>query len=402
MKCKEITKNALAHLRGETSQVAKQRFEAHVAQCEKCGPLVHQMSELTEVTRAQRFLPASDVRDRMLHSLMGRIKAVDKGEQAAIVSSKRRFRLALTLMPASAAMIAFGLLVWIFNEQPNATSTEPTVGQPAAPLALSSTAMETKLLASDLIVGVAPGSRWVFKEDVASYDLTVEKGRLWIRFSGHSQEHTLHVHGPGVTVQVTGTVFLIEARPGQIMEVGVYEGQVAAVSDAGEETIIEPGEIRRADGRVHALDRDAEAAAATWLSRLDDLFDKDSAPARDKETDKPFALSAKKLHVNPRTVDLYARAESEMAKGHFKRAARYLERLISAGPDSPESGTARLDLARLYANQLNAPQKAVRHLNAFLRHHPRGAKARLARQMLSELQLDDEVAPGATHDTSHL
>jgi hypothetical protein len=72
--CEKLKKQAVAMLCGETSLLEKQWMDGHIRQCTQCRQSLNEISELLEITRAQRFLPSPNARDRMFVSMAERIE----------------------------------------------------------------------------------------------------------------------------------------------------------------------------------------------------------------------------------------------------------------------------------------------------------------------------------------
>jgi predicted anti-sigma-YlaC factor YlaD len=72
--CEKLKKQAVAMLCGETSFLEKQWMDSHIRQCTQCRQSLDEISELLEITRAQRFLPSPNARDRMFVSMAERIE----------------------------------------------------------------------------------------------------------------------------------------------------------------------------------------------------------------------------------------------------------------------------------------------------------------------------------------
>jgi len=82
----------------------------------------------------------------------------------------------------------------------------------------------------------------------------------------------------------------------------------------------------------------------------------------------------------------FSLAEAAQREGRFEDAVRILEGLVSErGASDAETGSARLELARLYSRRLNEPQQAIWHLRRFLATYPNDVATESARDELCRL-----------------
>lgn len=90
--------------------------------------------------------------------------------------------------------------------------------------------------------------------------------------------------------------------------------------------------------------------------------------------------SAPARHASPGV--LLSRAERAKGLGRPRRAAALYRRVLRGAPRSPEAEMARLGLARVLLEELDAPESALDHFDAYLRDYPDGLlrpEARLGR-----------------------
>ena len=177
---------------------------------------------------------------------------------------------------------------------------------------------------------------------------------------------------------------------------GVIRLDLSEADGRGDAVLLSAGDMRMPTGRVSSMENDLKEQAAFWQAELMDLSQPPSARAADDRpasTDDEEVLSQNKkgarpngdLPVKERLSDLYDTAEAHMERGAYGAAAKALERLIRKVPRSTRADTARLELARIYTTQLDRPERAVFHLQAYLERHRAGRKSKLVRKRLCRI-----------------
>ncbi len=405
--CEEIQTDALAHLSGETSALEKQRFEAHLERCKHCRNRVEGISSMMEAARGQPFLPSPVVRDKMFESVLRDIEETGQRPATQPITFWRRSAprpAAYALIAAGVAAVATTAIFTWHGDDPILPDTASAVAvqSPVAPPTSHVDSLETMRASDNLILGVSKGARYSVDMSRESYRLNLKRGRVWIRFIHSSKERGLTVSGPELTVEVVGTVLVVEVDEGDAATVGVLEGKVKVTPKRGDTILLSAGDVRKPTGRVVSMADGLKEQAAVWQAELmgegDALVERaDAKEGADVEgetvspkCEEGTVPGCTQAHTKKLT-DMYAVAEGHMQKGAFKAAAKTLERLIKEAPRSTRADTARLELARIYAKRLDQPDKASHHLEAYLKRHPSGQRSTLVRKQLCRLSENNEI-----------
>jgi hypothetical protein len=133
--------------------------------------------------------------------------------------------------------------------------------------------------------------------------------------------------------------------------------------------------------------RDAAAPSSAELSRA-----RDRAPLRPR---KPSDQGSDKESEQARRAELLESGRRAMAARDYAEAANHYEALLGEMPGTdPASMTIRLDLARLYRQHLDEPERAIGHLRTFVMNRPDDVAAPSAvRELCRLLSATDERDP---------
>jgi len=138
-------------------------------------------------------------------------------------------------------------------------------------------------------------------------------------------------------------------------------------TDARDDGPIDAGLGNGADPTIPSGDP-SESATTTAGSTDDPIVDPDAT----EPTPDHAALAA----------EARDRGRDAQRRRDWVTAADAFEASLAAEPSAPGAGTVRLDLARIYLRQLDDPERALPHLEAFVLAHPTDVAAPAARDEL--------------------
>ncbi len=392
--CKKTRKKAAAMLSGDTSALEKQWLQSHLKKCKPCEDAVNEMSELLETVKAQRFLPSPLERDRIFDKLSEQLDAPfnDKNKYAASlfqnISNIRRLAFAAVFL----VITVFAVFFYATNLSKSMPlfSKQPLTIELSTKNEIENRIVQTVREAEQLFLGASFKAKYEIEHKENETVIHITDGTLWISYKRTTKIPKLTVmSSSGVVVHVTGTVLMVSAAPSGQMNVGVFNGKVLVVSEKEDGTELSSGQLRLADGQLELLHSKEKEQVLEWLTQvLEESSIKCEEHRQDAELsdDKQnFSLStaientpsSKKALLIKSSVDLYAEAESKMTASDYSKAAQLLEKLVSAETNSAKADTARLDLARIYTEYLNQPQRAAFHLRTYLKRHPRSPQSAL-------------------------
>ncbi|MEM7138931.1 MAG: tetratricopeptide repeat protein [Myxococcota bacterium] len=161
---------------------------------------------------------------------------------------------------------------------------------------------------------------------------------------------------------------------------------------------LSPESPRAAEGLVDVLavdgnwsnlvDRLSQAAAgATSVDRASALWLEVARIQSEELEEPPNAIRTlqRVLKIDPRHLDALERLSSLFqANESWYEAAAMMEQLLATAPESARLERTVLDLAKLYRERLQSPEKALRHVESVLASHPTHPEA------LEELSLAHE------------
>ncbi len=388
--CRQMQQHGLAFIAGDTSALEMQRLKSHLRHCAACREAAAEMSALFEAARAERYLPSSDERDRIWETLQARVEIASQSSEKP---SLKRFParpaplfFALTAA-AAAAIFVLGFLASNVtrNKEMPLRSNDAPASTPDLP------ELTVVQAATSLFLGTAPGTAYRTEQKGTRYVLTLSRGTVWIRFGKTESIQDLVIEAPGVVVNVIGTVLTVDAAPDRPTTVGVLRGHVRIHPAGGEERSLGEGSLFSVGDRaLRSMDTARRNQAAKWLVSLATESAEDTADLT--ETAEATTDSEPRRAPSPdhprEVVDLYRQAEAHMASKDFAKAAKLLERIIALAPVSARADTARLDLARIYTRSLDRPERAEKHLKAYLARHPKAPNAPMIKRQLCELSKD--------------
>ncbi len=403
--CEKMRKQAIASLSGEISLIEKQWMDAHLSKCQDCRHSLSEMNQMMETTRGQRFLPSSNAKDRVFSSLSERIELEAPPhfkrlpEKRPVWPFYRSWGFGLTVT-AAAGIAAVSLFLWM-HARPDSKSlkavaedlTNSSDIEKFRPEESLPSPLETKRIAELLFVASPRGEEAKYRVEKLGgrITFTVDEGTLWFSFTPSVESEHLQIQGKDITVWVSGTVFMVRARPNIPMEVGVLWGRVDVIPRNGTAEEFRATEMRAADGARVSMDPADVEQGTRWSSGLaegETLQPPEESPSAIKvvgDADKSPGLKGASRE------DLFADAERQMSKGKYGEAAGLLEKLVARDGASERADTARLDLARLYIDKLHRPRRAVFHLNAYLKRRPNDASAPLLRKKMCDLSIAEEL-----------
>lgn len=393
----ELRRLAFDYVRGELSMDESEAIESRMAESKQFEDYVKRLSALM---RGAKEAPPELHHSMDADALFGRIaehihasqnevdesKSQDASEDEIIQVPRRRPWGLLTL----AAACVCGLLIWVVMAQqavPAPVEEKVVVTkavqiqeipEPKEPAKSVEMVTFGDLKARDV---QTPGVR-VFAGDTSNFTLegelerrlTVEQGTVLVEYLPRKGER-LSVFGKGFRVQVTGTVFYVSDVNDGV--VGVVTGSVLVVPDQGTPIAVRGGqeyminEGLRAISPEHFEDATQHVTVEEHLDRLamartELVAEKAEAPKRPKKV-------ASKMPAVDRSA-LREEAQKAMQERRYEDASALMERLLEQVPASdPIAGATRLDLARIYLQRLNQPQKAAFHLKRFVLARPSDA-----------------------------
>ena len=384
-RCTECRDDLLARDAGELSTLRQERVDAHLRGCPACRTFRAELGSLIAAGRSFAPAPTPEERDALYDAVARETRAAPSRRSARVD------RRGVATVLALAAAVALAVLGFAWRTEPT-TRARPVRAaasvQPSRPT-VAPTPLPEPLTATDGVSSPEPGvavrapegARWDF--DRATRKLTLHEGAIWVSVEHGASGRPLSAEGPGLRVTVTGTVlFLRTTTTGT--DVGVLSGHVLVRPATGAPEPLRAGWVRLASGETRVVEQDERHPAREWLPHAPDAPIAQRAAAIPREAPEPLPAGP------PTAADLYRGAEEALATGDAGRAADQLRRLVQTWPMTPEAGTARLELARLYAGPLHRPELAIAQLRRFLASRDAGGAASAARAELCRLLPPDE------------
>lgn len=336
----------------ELDPLKRQRVESHVERCEACASLLATYSDSFASARDwDPEVPPADL-DRMIGRLQPYVqprprRAVWWG--AGVVGL------------AAAAAVAMFVIEPSVEEAPATESIQAsrTLEIPEPPVVHRSQPTEhLRVVASDDWNGR------VRQESPKKTRVEVTRGFAVMSFEG-GRGRSLEIEAPDVSIEVVGTRFYVEARPGEDTVVGVVSGKVR-VRSHGEEALIEAGQAR-----AFGVEGGKPAEHVVSTDHHDDDY-LDYTPEPEPEVVKPKPTPVKpkpapepveKVEPKPDPMAALLRAQTMAREGrHAAAVGVYTEALAHATGEMRR--VMRYERARLWAFELARVDDAREELAA--------------------------------------
>jgi hypothetical protein len=374
--CEQCRLDLPARDGGALSALEQARVDAHLAGCPSCRAFRVALAAALDAGRAWRPTPTPAERDA-LYEAIRRPATVERRSPprrtarwiamaAVLAAGIAAAFVHLSDAPVAPRAVAVVLPPAIPAPAPPPPAPAPAPAPPAAEYQRFQPVPELELLA-------ASGSSWTLSSNTLPWRLVLRSGELFVHFRGRPGL-MLIAEAPGVSVRVTGTVFKLAATAEGAV-VGVLEGRVIVSATSGETMSLAAGQERAPSGGVRALTPDEAAFVAEWLPSEPPIAPRPRPGARQQATIAAPSPS-------PSADALYADAERAMGAHDPATAAAALEELLRARPGSPQAGSARLDLARLYLGPLGRRDRAVALLREVIAAAPSDSDVLAARRLL--------------------
>ncbi len=363
----------------ELDPLKRQRVESHVERCEACAALLAEYSASFSAARDwEPVIPAADL-DRM----------IDRLQPYTQPRSRRA-----VWWGAAAAGLAAAAAVVMFVVEPEGVAPEPApeivqatrkIEIPQPPIVHRSQPTEhLRVVASEDWNGR------VRQESPKKTRVEVTRGFAVMSFEG-GRGRSLEIEAPEVSIEVVGTRFYVEARPGEETVVGVVSGKVR-VRSHGEESLIEAGQAQ-AFG-VEGAKAAPELASTEFHddTYLDYEPTPEAAPPVEpkpvvKPKPKPKApVVAPAPKPDPMTSLLKAQTMAREGR-HAAAAGVYTEALAHATGEMRR--VLRYERARLWAFELDRTEEARGELIALAK----GSGEVAVQSALTLCELDRTQAP---------
>lgn len=395
--CFKIREHLLDHHFDELEGLEKQRVEAHLENCADCRSVVDRLGNAFTAATSWEPEPKPGEIDRLVDRLTPYLEQPEP---------ERRFGAAYGVGLALAAGLA---LFFFLRGAPERAAIEAT------PLAqVEETPVEAVVRAQPTehlrVVSSADWNGAVTSPDGSTTEVRMDRGFAVMAFEG-GDGRTLLVKTPDLEVEVIGTRFYVDARPGIPTTVGVVTGKVAVKTKAKRE-LLEAGAERayRPDGskddvqlaRSKPYHSDAFLLEApAMLAKPSEPPPKRKPPRREKKLlprKEDYVPATRKLtppEPEPEVKDLdpaevLGQAERLVRDGNFEAALRLIERALSteAGEKEPYQATLRYERARILVKQGKRDQARLEF--GRLTAAPAEEIAHQARLSLCELELTED------------
>lgn len=234
----------------------------------------------------------------------------------------------------------------------------------------------------------------VFADDATNFEMmgqgarrtiNLERGTVLVEFVPDEVEE-LTVRASEFEVRVIGTVFYAsrdEAR------VGVVNGRVEVESSSGVVVELSSGEEWSAAAGVRTMPAEPRARAMKVVDideHIDSLARAETRRVARRKQAAPPVHTDREPPTPAETLSRRTEARTAIERGDHAEAARILESVLAELPSGDRAaGSIRLDLARIYINSLNRPQRATVHLRRFVKTRPNDAATPSARRELCRL-----------------
>lgn len=213
--------------------------------------------------------------------------------------------------------------------------------------------------------------------------MDLERGSVLVEYLPGEVED-LVVRTPKFEVRVVGTVFFVDREESKV---GVLNGRVEVDAAEGQPVVLSDGQAWQAGRGVTSLEPRVRERAVEFVdidAHIDAL-----ARAKTRREEARKVVERKPVKAPPTPAETLSRrteARAAIERGEHGEAAKILEAVLAELPArDPAAGSIRLDLARLYINSLNRPQRATVHLRRFIKTRPNDAATPSARRELCRL-----------------
>lgn len=400
--CFKIREHLLDHHFDELEGLEKQRVEAHLENCADCRSVVERLGNAFTAAASWDPEPKPGEIDRLADRLT---PYLDQPEP------ERKLGFAYGIGLALAA----GLAMFFFlrrGEEGGSPSVEPLPVDPIAQVK-QEPAEEVLRTRPTEHLRVVSSADW--NGDVAESNgttrVTMDRGFAVMAFEG-GDGRTLIVKTPDLEVEVIGTRFYVDARPGVPTTVGVVAGKVAVKTKAKRELLVAGTErAYRADGtkdEVH-LDRSKPYHSDAFLLDQPDMLARPQPrPKRNRLPRKTKLLPRKEDYVPaarkltppepktkqtsevPEPADALTQVERLVRDGDLDAALGLIEDVLAtdAGKKEPYQATLRYERARILVKLGKRDQARLEF--GRLTAAPAAEIAHQARLSLCELELTED------------
>ncbi|MFU8804058.1 MAG: zf-HC2 domain-containing protein [Bradymonadaceae bacterium] len=381
------------------------RLEEHLEGCEACRD--HRMRLVGMLDSAAATKPAEEApfdKGELFESIMG---AVNEPEVKLAVAEekttfedgvsdyRRRAPWGFIVAAVALCFLAVMLVPRLIDEpEPGPTTNdehllELVLDDEADDLVPALANLEVQELGSEVIsIFASPMAKWHL-EGEDDLDLRLESGELLVEFLPR-ENMTLTVSTPDFQARVLGTVFYLSTERQRLGVVsGAVEVKARGARDDMNIRVLKKGEEIGTELIIDGIPGEDMQAARGYVD-IDGHEEKVSSLRAAAVVDKPVASRAdappRPARNNARRDRLWRDASEAMGGRRYGEAARHYEALLNEIPSSdPASMSIRLDLARIYRQHLDRPERAVGHLRTFVMNRPDDVAAPSAVQELCRI-----------------
>ncbi|MGM0555797.1 MAG: zf-HC2 domain-containing protein [Myxococcota bacterium] len=442
----DVRDRAFEYRRGELEPEKRESVEAHLESCAACRDYVEKlftlMSSPTDIEA-----PSDDYADALFGEIVARMESekgqaergADEGE-AVFAPAASGFRWGTAAIGLAAGFLLAVGIGWLLSstgmfsadrqedvpavadkqveQEPSAARQESPVESTAATQLADLRAEPSNRAGVGILA--SKGASWSLAGD-DELVLDLERGTVLVEYLPR-EGRQFRVEAPGMNVRVVGTIFYVSTDGRS--SAGVVTGEVEVEHEGGEAVQVREGQRIISDGQVEPMPtKSVEALRAqvdvrrhhaalrkrmdedeTSRKRADDVDASEPEPARVElapptEADEPPGGAGE---LNGVLAKRRAEAEAAIRAGKYRRAETIYGDLVEQlDPAHPAAPSIHLDLAGLYLEQMDRPEKALPYLRGFLRKWPNDVASSAVKRRLcavvDELGVDD---PRCTEPTS--
>lgn len=208
--------------------------------------------------------------------------------------------------------------------------------------------------------------------------LSVDRGEAWFRIDPKREGPALSVVTPQGRIEVTGTIFVVNAQPGEVL-VTLLRGSVKVVLSSGEKRLSDGHAMSLRKGASYALAQEEKRsmhhrlAALTW--EVDTLADAIDAPPEKGEApllnvDPSISATQSTPVQAPEKSDpdtLLAEIQTQRGRGNWPKVESLYKKLIRIAPGSETAVVSRVSLGDVYLSKLHRYKDALQQFERYIR-----------------------------------
>lgn len=335
---------------GELDPLKMQRVETHVQRCEECSSLLARYR--TAFDSARSWEPRID--DSEIDQMVDRL--------TPYMEAGRPRRVPYYVGAGIGALAAAAAAVFFTTRTDSIGSPSPA----AAPIAATRTMTipepesEPEPTVEPVVrqrptrhLRVVASKTWngaIQKKSKKLTKVKMTKGFAVMSFEG-GRGRKLEIEAPDVTIEVIGTRFYVEAKPGEPTVVGVVSGKVRVRSKKGDEQILEAGKASAFD----ASGAKPVDSVRSTAHHADDFLEYE--PTKPKPPKRRAVAPKPPPPKKADPMDVLLEAERLVREGENAAAAAAYTKAIESGAGSM-APLMRYERARLWAFKMKRPNAA--------------------------------------------